>query len=491
MATESLTVPHKQTADLKSNTLKSRRTIFGANTRLWMAGFLVATDLLSLALAIFIASQLRRSPGILLTSSYIQFFSLLAITLLAMFARKGLYPGVGLNYVDELRHIASSTSFAFMVMLGITFILKTTAYYSRLLLMITWLLGLILIPASRYVMRRLMIRLKLWGEPVVIIGNSHKVLPLAEHFRINLQLGLRPVAVLEDDQCAGCVLNAHTPDSICTINEQARGMSLQTALVVINDLNDIDRLVERFRTVFHRVILIKDKNGRYGLNSLEALDFSKVLGLQVMNNLLNPWSQALKRWIDVLASFLGMALLAPVLGLIALWIKLDSPGGVFYRQVRLGRNGRAFTLLKFRTMHRDADRILIDELAHHPTLQKEWDRYQKLKDDPRITRVGKFLRTFSLDELPQLWNIARAEMSLVGPRPIIPPQRDLYGEAFGNYIQVTPGITGLWQVSGRNQTTFARRAELDNEYIQRWSIWLDIYILLKTIKVVFWQKGAY
>ena len=229
-----------------------------------------------------------------------------------------------------------------------------------------------------------------------------------------------------------------------------------------------------------------------GLNGLESLDFSNVLGLQVKNNLLDPWSQALKRLIDVLVSFLGNDIPGSVaLGLIALWIKLDSPGKIFYRQARLGRDGRAFKLLKFRTMHQGADRILKEALARDPNLKEEWDSYQKLKNDPRITRVGKFLRRFSLDELPQLWNIARAEMSLVGPRPMLPPQRDLYGEAFGNYVRVTPGMTGLWQVSGRNHTTFTRRAELDNEYIQRWSVWLDIFILVKTIKVVFWQKGAY
>jgi Undecaprenyl-phosphate galactose phosphotransferase WbaP len=491
MATESFTANQNRTKSLKIITLKSRWTIFEDHLRLWMIGFLIVADVFSLSAAIFVASQIRQLPGIIIDPSYIEIFSLLAITLVIMFARNGLYPGVGLNAIDELRRIVSSTSFTFLVMLGITFALKTTHYYSRLILIITWLLGLAFIPVSRYMMRRLLIRLKLWGEPVVIIGDSKKILPLAEHFRENLQLGLRPVAVLRNDQCDGCALSVHTSDSICTIKAQARDLSLKTALVVIDDLNDIDQLVERFRTIFHRVILIKDKNGRYGLNGLEFLDFSNVMGLQVKNNLLNPWSQVLKRLIDVLAIFLGCVFLAPTLGLIALWIRIDSPGGVFYRQVRLGRNGQAFNLLKFRTMHEHADQILIDQLAHNPTLKKEWDSYQKLKNDPRITRVGKFLRKFSLDELPQLWNIARAEMSLVGPRPMLPDQRDLYGEAFGNYIQVAPGITGLWQVSGRNQTTFTRRAELDDEYIQCWSVWLDIYILFKTIKVVFWQKGAY
>jgi lipopolysaccharide/colanic/teichoic acid biosynthesis glycosyltransferase len=180
-----------------------------------------------------------------------------------------------------------------------------------------------------------------------------------------------------------------------------------------------------------------------------------------------------------------------VLGLIAILIKLDSRGAVFYRQPRLGQNGQVFNMLKFRTMYRDADRIFKQALGRDLELKREWDAFQKLKRDPRVTRVGKFLRRFSLDELPQLWNVWKGEMSLVGPRPIMVDQRKLYGESIRLYIHVAPGMTGLWQISGRNETTFSRRAALDMEYIQRWSHWLDIYILFKTIKVVFWQKGAY
>jgi len=492
MATEIFIANRERATPLKYHARKSRWTIFEDNSRLWMAGFLIATDLFSLLLSILVSSQIRELPGIIVEAHYIEILGLLSITLVLLFARKGLYPGVGLNYVEELRQITSSTSFAFLLMLGITFVLKTTWYYSRLILSITWLLGLAFIPASRYLLRRFMIRSKLWGEPVVIIGNSQKTIRLVEHFKTNLQLGLRPVAVLHDDQCAGCVLSGHTPDQVCTIKDQARGLSLRTALVVIHDLNEIDRLVERFRTIFHRVILIKDQDGKYGLNGLEALDFSNILGLQVKNNLLNPWSQLLKRLIDILASAFGIVLLTPLWGLIALSIKLDSGDRVFYRQSRLGKDGRPFTLIKFRTMFQDrADKILKEALKQNPELKKEWDAFQKLKDDPRVTRVGKILRRFSLDELPQLLNIFRGEMSLVGPRPMMTDQQDLYGAAFGNYVQVTPGLTGLWQVSGRNENTFARRAELDNEYIQCWSMWLDIYILFKTIKVVFWNKGAY
>lgn len=221
------------------------------------------------------------------------------------------------------------------------------------------------------------------------------------------------------------------------------------------------------------------------------MDFSDILGFQVMNNLLNFWAQLLKRMIDVAIAVLGLLFLYPFFAVTMLCILIDTGGRVFYRQERLGRNGKKFEVVKFRTMYWGADKILSEKLAGDPDLQAEWDRYQKLKADPRITRVGRYLRKFSLDELPQLWNVLKGEMSLVGPRPMLVDQRELYGESFKEYIQVTPGITGLWQVSGRNNTSFARRAELDIEYIQRWSVFLDIYILIRTTKIVFWQQGAY
>jgi lipopolysaccharide/colanic/teichoic acid biosynthesis glycosyltransferase len=199
----------------------------------------------------------------------------------------------------------------------------------------------------------------------------------------------------------------------------------------------------------------------------------------------------MKRFIDIVLSALGLIFLLPFFGLMALLIALDSRGGVFYHQPRLGRNSETFDVIKFRTMYENADKILERELKLNPELKEEWNCYQKLKRDPRVTRGGRLLRRFSLDELPQLWNVLMGEMSLVGPRPITAEQCELYGKSYEEYVKVPPGMTGLWQVSGRNYTTFARRAELDSVYIQRWSIGLDIYILFKTIEIVFWQQGAF
>lgn len=227
------------------------------------------------------------------------------------------------------------------------------------------------------------------------------------------------------------------------------------------------------------------------MNTLRTKDVLHVLSLQTPYNLLNYRSKLFKRVLDVAISFFGLLFLAPLLGCIAILIKIDSSGKVFYLSPRVGKGGKVFNMLKFRTMYRNADQILQNELLLHPEMQKEWSEYQKLKNDPRITRIGAFLREYSLDELPQLCNVLLGDMSIVGPRPVLLFQSEKYGEAIKEYIQISPGITGLWQVSGRNNTDYAHHIELDLEYIQHWSFWLDIYILMKTVKVVLSRDGAY
>jgi Undecaprenyl-phosphate galactose phosphotransferase WbaP len=336
----------------------------------------------------------------------------------------------------------------------------------------------------------MLIRLKLWGERVVIVGAYRHSLALANYFRENAQFGIRPMAVFPED-FPGPNLNPGYINMLSRVSEFAQRLSLKTILVVVEDLDGLDHVVDRYRFNFQRVILVKHKQGKFGLNSLAAMDFADVLGLQVKNNLLSFSSQLIKRGIDLLGSIFGLIFLLPFLFVIALSILVTSPGRIFYRQKRLGRSGREFVLLKFRTMHLNADQVLKTEFKRNAKMKLEWERYQKLKNDPRITGIGRLLRKISLDELPQLWNVIKGDMSLVGPRPIMVNQRETYGQKIKEYVQVRPGITGLWQVSGRNQTSFVRRTELDDEYIQRWSIWLDVYILLKTVQVVFFRRGAY
>jgi Undecaprenyl-phosphate galactose phosphotransferase WbaP len=177
--------------------------------------------------------------------------------------------------------------------------------------------------------------------------------------------------------------------------------------------------------------------------------------------------------------------------IIMILIKLDSRGPVFYRQARIGRFGRKFHVYKFRTMVQNADQILQTYLENSPELKAEWLATHKLKQDPRVTRIGSILRKLSLDELPQLWNIVIGDMSLVGPRPIVDAEVEKYGKCFDLYIKVRPGLTGLWQVSGRNDTTYERRVELDEFYVLNRSLRLDFQILWKTVFVVLKKDGAY
>ncbi len=199
----------------------------------------------------------------------------------------------------------------------------------------------------------------------------------------------------------------------------------------------------------------------------------------------------LKRFFDFFLSFFGLIILFPLLLLIVVLIKLSSKGPAIYSHERYGLNGKTFPALKFRSMVIDADKVLKVYLESNPQMNEEWIKTQKIKNDPRITFIGNFLRKTSLDELPQLLNVILGHMSLVGPRPIVKNEIEKYGEVYNLYKSVRPGITGLWQISGRNNTTYEERVNFDKEYIENWSFSFDIYILFRTIKVVLFREGAF
>jgi Undecaprenyl-phosphate galactose phosphotransferase WbaP len=207
------------------------------------------------------------------------------------------------------------------------------------------------------------------------------------------------------------------------------------------------------------------------------------------NNLARPFSRVLKGAFDQLVATVLVLLFAPLLLLLAALVRSDG-GPAFYRHRRIGAAGRNFGCIKFRTMTTDADRVLDQLLATDPAAAAEWAATQKLRNDPRVTRLGRFLRRSSLDELPQLLNVLRGEMSLVGPRPIVQAEVVRYGNEIEYYYETKPGLTGLWQVSGRSDTSYERRVRLDVWYVRNWTLWHDIAILLKTIPAVFLQRGA-
>jgi Undecaprenyl-phosphate galactose phosphotransferase WbaP len=272
----------------------------------------------------------------------------------------------------------------------------------------------------------------------------------------------------------------------------SKSTGITHALVAMSSENalPISEIVRVYGRYFPKLSIIPDLLGPANL-CLDARAVGNILTLGVRQNLLLTGPKIYKRTIDVLAALIIGVLLSPILVIIALAIKLSSRGPILYGQKRVGKDGINFWALKFRTMVIDADAILDLHLQNDAALRYEWERDHKLKEDPRATLLGKFLRRYSLDELPQIWNVIVGEMSMIGPRPIVKDEIRRYGDNYDVYSRVLPGITGLWQVSGRNDTTYRERVELDCYYVYNWSPWLDLHILTRTFTAVMGRRGAY
>ena len=223
----------------------------------------------------------------------------------------------------------------------------------------------------------------------------------------------------------------------------------------------------------------------------QVLFTEEILMLHMRNNLAMRRNKIYKRIFDLVCTICGGLLILPIIAVVALLVAIDNKGNVIFAHRRIGKDGKEFPCYKFQSMVPNAQEILQDYLAKNPAARKEWEEFFKLTNDPRVTKLGGFLRKTSLDELPQLWNVIKGDMSLVGPRPIVKKEIERYGEYFREYAMVLPGITGMWQASGRSDTTYEERVAMDTWYVRNWSVWLDIMYLAKTFTAVIFGKGAY
>ena len=263
--------------------------------------------------------------------------------------------------------------------------------------------------------------------------------------------------------------------------------------VSVKELVLRQEIIERVHPLVKKLSIMPNLSG-LPLSNLEIQTFmtQKAVLLTVRNNLLLSPARECKHFLDIIMGALAFVLAAPLMLLLWLLVRLDSPGPGLFVGKRIGYRGREFNCYKFRSMYQDADSMLAQHFAENAAAREEWDQYAKLRGhDPRVTRMGRFLRRFSLDELPQIINVLKGEMSLVGPRPYLPRERQVMGRFLQDIVRTTPGITGLWQVSGRNETSFQERLLLDVYYIRNWSIWLDISLIVRTVKAVVVRRGAY
>ncbi len=450
-------------------------------------------DIVSLTLTFTLAVGVRyKLGGQFPPLRYLSLWPVIGLFLVA-YVLSGLYPSVGITPPDELRRLSYATTLIFLILGVMTFLFQLGLAYSRAIFLMAWALALILVPLGRAIVRALFSSRPWWGCPVVVLGAGETGRMIVRTLHRNPGLGLHPVAVLDDDPQKQGIYLEQVP--VVGGNELAPKFAeagVRYAILAMPGVppRRLVQLVEQHAKSFSRLIVIPDL---FGFASLwvSAKDFGGVLGLELRQRLLLPTSRFIKRILDLGVTLVGGILATPLLVLIAVLVKLDSPGPVLYCHTRIGYRGKSFKVCKFRSMVQNADQVLREYLKRDPELRQEWERDHKLRSDPRITRMGQFLRKTSLDELPQLWNVLRGEMSLVGPRPIVREEISKYGDKFALYAQVKPGLTGLWQVSGRSDTTYEERVELDAYYVRNWSIWLDIYILARTIWVVLFGKGAY
>lgn len=403
----------------------------------------------------------------------------------------GLYPGLGRSAQTEFRwHVVTTVQLA-LIHFALSFAIHDMES-SRFGLLVWWTSLLFLALPARYATKYLLIRMGRFGRPVVLMGAGKTGYLTAKILVQQPAFGLVPIAVYDDEPGDFMqFIEKYVPYRGRIEKALSDPLTTQAIIAIPGARAEVQQqIINRVRTVYPVTWVTPDL---FGVPNQFIIPHSigTHASLELKNNLSSWRVRLFKRVFDLIAVAIGGILLVPLLAIIALAIRLDSPGPVVYRARRLGRGGREFFCLKFRSMHVDADQRLEALLHADPELQREFQDNHKLKEDPRVTRVGQFLRKTSLDELPQLWNVFKGEMSLVGPRPIVRAEVAKYGAVFDTYAQVRPGMTGYWQANGRSDTTYEERVHMDLFYVSNWSPWLDATLLIQTVRVVFLGKGAY
>ena len=463
---------------------------------------LFISDSLLTGLAFWLAFRLRFEASVFIFQLHVipspTFYLQLALILIPLwilvYVITGLYRRENLlgGFKEyELIFRGTTASVLLVVLAGF---LEPTFILARGWLLLSWGLTFALTAASRFVLRRVVYAQRQRGHflsPAVIIGANEEGRLLAEQLWRWRTSGLYLVGVVCDEVPPG------TP-----IYQQLQVLGPLSALDELIPTHGIEEIIiassaltrEKMLQVFERYGLSKQVNLRLTSGLFEVITTGlkiKEIGyvplIRVDHMRLTGVNQTIKVFLDYGITIPVLVVLAPILLLLAIAVRLDSSGPAIHRRRVMGINGSQFDAFKFRTMHVNGDEIL----QQYPEKQAELAQNHKLKDDPRVTRVGQFLRKFSLDELPQFINVLRGEMSLVGPRIISPPEMAMYEHWSMNLLTVKPGITGLWQVSGRSDLAYDERVRLDMQYIRNWTIWLDLQLLIQTIPAVLRSKGAY
>ncbi len=373
----------------------------------------------------------------------------------------------------------------YLVVLIILFMGQTSLKYSRSIMVFSWFITLFVVPIVRGYIQKKLCRYAWWGAPVIFLQDKELTKNIWQELMENPERGLRPVT------CIDVTKDMMFCEKI--IQDQYKKY-ISPVFIWLSNRGDREQALQHFEEIArhckHILIIPPHTEGakKYWLaprllGSTEAF--------LVRQNLSDSRRNRIKRWLDIVFASVALLCGAPLFLFLIACIRCGSSGPAIYKQKRIGQGGKHISIYKFRTMVKNADSILHEYLHNNPALREEWEKDRKLRNDPRITAMGHFLRKTSLDELPQLFNVLLGTMSLVGPRPIVDDEIERYGNVYLDYTDVKPGITGLWQISGRNNTTYEQRVSYDHYYVTHWSVWMDLWILMRTIPVALRGEGAY
>ena len=393
---------------------------------------------------------------------------------------------------DELGDFARLVGVLALLDMSLVALMRWNA--SRLWWVMSWGMALCLLPTLRGLTRQLLKRLSLWQRPTIVIGVGTNAAEAALALRSQPELGLQVFGYVDAGGLPGPgALDTHPRLPVEQMGALASQPGIQWLIALEHSQSDQReywlRQLAQWGAPDISVIPAMRGVPLHGTDMSHF--FSHEVALLRMRNNLRRWPARLtKRLFDTFGALLLLLVLSPFLLLLGLLARRDG-GPALFAHPRIGRNGTVFNCYKFRTMVVDAEQQLEQLLQRRPELRRQWQNERKLRHDPRISRIGRWLRRTSLDELPQLINVVRGEMSLVGPRPVVRAELRRYGDDVGYYLMVRPGMTGLWQVSGRNDVDYDTRVYLDTWYVKNWSLWHDLVILFKTVRVVLQRDGAY
>lgn len=389
-------------------------------------------------------------------------------------------------HFEVIKNTFCAIFYATVAAIFILYLIHSVNDLSRFFVITLFIISFILVCVIHQVLIIIFNKLDILKEPVLFIGANEQTRTIINFFKYNNCFGIRVLGVMDED-----FADNYASDLKKTV-EIIQKTKVKTVIISSSNIKKMSKVVTDIQPFVKNIVFTPNLSNIPIANmEINKLPIENVVLLNVKNNLALRRNKIIKYIFDMVLTIIGTICISPILICIAIWIYKDSPGPVIFKHMRVGKDGKIFPCYKFRSMCVDAKEKLEELLKNDPEARAEWERDFKLKHDPRITKSGAFLRRTSLDELPQIFNVLKGEMSLVGPRPIIKDEMERYGNHIDDYLMVKPGIAGIWQCSGRSDTTYQERVQMDSWYVRNWSVWLDIMILWKTLEAVIAKKGAY